>query len=406
MSSLFPSPQATHTHRLPRQQLQTVSCNHCRTKQPLYCGDTCLTCGTLFAAYFCTECGIANDDVPCEGYFHCGSCGICRVGRRDEFRHCDGCGCCLRRKVMREHACRHNCLEAACPICLSGPLSDSQSPAHKLPCGHMAHYSCIQATDKPLASICTACNGGSSSSSSSRAAAKERFFAGLAAEVAAARNPAPAGGGNSSSSSSSSSSSRVSGYVRDLLDLLQPQSAMGLGEGELLPLLQELEGQQLLPAREVRVRGVLGYRLKDADADFVHQLKPSFLRNVWLSEASTQFVQQAAVAAAAEGLSGRVVTSTIRLVKAWVRKGLQQQQGMGGYKRLRSFQIELLVLHAAERLAAELQGAYGGGVFDQTDAPFELWAEFGRAAQLLQRQLLSCSWGEIMCGSSLSAVVA
>uniref|UniRef100_A0A383WFC5 Uncharacterized protein n=1 Tax=Tetradesmus obliquus TaxID=3088 RepID=A0A383WFC5_TETOB len=45
-------------------------------------------------------------------------------------------------------------------------------------------------------------------------------------------------------------------------------------------------------------------------------------------------------------------------------------------------------------------------VFDQTDAPFELWGEFGRSARLLQRQLLSCSWGEIMWDSSLSAVVA
>uniref|UniRef100_A0A383WEU8 RING-type domain-containing protein n=1 Tax=Tetradesmus obliquus TaxID=3088 RepID=A0A383WEU8_TETOB len=658
---------------------------------------------------------------------------------------------------MQDHACCRNCLEASCPICLSGPLSDSQSPAHKLPCGHMAHYSCIQATDKPLASICTACNGSSSSSSaaagqeasrlaasrlppavaklasfgsssssraatkerffagfaaaefaaarnptpaggssssssSSRAAAKERFFAGLAAEVAAARNPVPAGG-----SSSSSSSSRVSGYVRDLLDLLQPESAMNLGEGELLPLLQELEGQALLPAREVRffteeaspaddnitlcshprkfrqlleaairlvlltvpeteakgaainavvqlllrstsgsssmlqlqgkpvsidrieVAGSVGKSVAvqgqwDVDlvafvnvpetSDIIRSidlLDPEITHNSWwmadlqqqlccllhqqlqagsgssscsvlqvtepprigraavtftaavlLDErehalnfdvllapnfaagagaaaaaaaaaklkagggssssssssmpssqppadvqrravlapvlavadiAATQFVQQAAVAAAAEGLSGRVVTSTIRLVKAWVRKGLQQQQGMGGFKRLRSFQIELLVLHAAERLAGgssttaaaaaaaaaataaaaaaaaaataaaaaagrlgqpvlfvDLAGgryyskqqaealrvfgitsrdARGSGqplvvhpvdptcsVFDQTEAPFQLWAEFGRAAQRLQQQLLTCSWGEIARNSSLSAVVA
>ncbi|WIA23634.1 hypothetical protein OEZ85_000339 [Tetradesmus obliquus] len=239
-----------------------------------------------------------------------------------------------------------------------------------------------------------------------------------------------------------------------------------------------------------------GYCPRESDREVVQQLKPSLPRNVWLSEAATQFVQQAAVAAAADGLSGRVVTSTIRLVKAWVRKGLQRQPRMQGYKRLRSFQIELLVLHAAERLAggsssstAAAAAAAGSGycgeyvldlllealqvaqdwaaaaaaagrfcqpvmfvelagaryysrqqaealeqcgilrsssssssrvgqplvvhpvdptcsVFDQTDAPFELWGEFGRAARLLQRQLLSCSWGEIMWDSSLSAVVA
>jgi hypothetical protein len=226
---------------------------------------------------------------------------------------------------------------------------------------------------------------------------------------------------------------------------------------------------------------------------------------VWLSKASTQFVKQAATAAANNGLSGRVVTSTVRLVKAWVRKGLQQQRGMAGFKRLKSFQVELLVLHAAERLAAKLrnsaaaapaaataaadgatsydgkyvldllllvldvaqewaaaaaatssprqpvlsidlaEGMYysrqqalavqhlglwscssssssssrGSGqplvvhpvdptcsVFAQAVAPFKLWAEFGRSAQLLRRQLLSCSWGNIRKNSTLSVVVA
>jgi hypothetical protein len=234
-------------------------------------------------------------------------------------------------------------------------------------------------------------------------------------------------------------------------------------------------------------------RLINNTAPEAAALQPSFLRNVWLSEAATQFVKQAAMAAAADGLPGRIVTSTIRLVKAWVRKGLQQQWGMQGYKRLKSFQIELLVLHAAERLAAKLRSSTAGdsssggyvldlllvvlevaedwaaaaaaaseprqpvlftdlaggkyysqqqalalqllglwtttssnssssrglgqplvvhpvdptcSVFDQAVAPFELWAEVGRAAQLLRQQLLNCSWGEIRKELSLSAVVA
>jgi hypothetical protein len=75
-------------------------------------------------------------------------------------------------------------------------------------------------------------------------------------------------------------------------------------------------------------------------------VRPSYARSTWLTEASTEFVQQAAGAAAAsKGLSGRVVTSTIRLVKAWVRRGLQRQNP--GFKQLKSFMIELMVLHAA-----------------------------------------------------------
>jgi hypothetical protein len=103
----------------------------------------------------------------------------------------------------------------------------------------------------------------------------------------------------------------------------------------------------------VRKGAVHSPNLTEAEHKAIEDLQPSFLRNVWLSEAAAQFVMHAADEI---GVSGRVVTSTICLVKAWVHNGLQQQPGMGGYKRLKSFQIELLVLHAAERLAADLRG--------------------------------------------------
>lgn len=57
-----------------------------------------MCCGIRFADYFCMDCGMANSDLPSDGYFHCDACGICRVGSRQEFFHCHGCGCCLRRQ--------------------------------------------------------------------------------------------------------------------------------------------------------------------------------------------------------------------------------------------------------------------------------------------------------------------
>ncbi|WIA23632.1 hypothetical protein OEZ85_000337 [Tetradesmus obliquus] len=318
----------------------------------------------------------------------------------------------------------------------------------------------------------------SSSSSSSRAAAKERFSAGLAAEVAAARNPVPAGG------SSSSSSSRVSGYVRDLLDLLQPESAMNLGEGELLPLLQELEGQALLPAREVRffteeaspaddnitlrshprkfrqlleaaiIRSVLltvpETEAKGAAINAVVQLlllstsgsssmlqlqgKPVSIDRIEvagsvaerLAGGSSTTAAAAAAAAAGGGAAygGRYVLDllleVLQVAKDWTaaaagRLGqpvLFLDLAGGRYyskqqaEALRVFGItsrdargsgQPLVVHPVDPTCS---------VFDQTEAPFQLWAEFGRAAQRLQQQLLTCSWGEIARNSSLSAVVA
>jgi hypothetical protein len=88
---------------------------------------------------------------------------------------------------------------------------------------------------------------------------------------------------------------------------------------------------------------------------------PSFVRNIWLTEAATEFTQQAAVADAERGgMSGRVVTSTIRLMKAWVRKGVHRCEKDVGMSWLKSFQIELLVLHAAERFARNPHPVYGG----------------------------------------------
>lgn len=51
-------------HLLPRSLLQWVVCDECSNQQYISQGDGCLRCGNLFAAYFCTSCGIANDKVP------------------------------------------------------------------------------------------------------------------------------------------------------------------------------------------------------------------------------------------------------------------------------------------------------------------------------------------------------
>jgi hypothetical protein len=116
---------------------------------------------------------------------------------------------------------------------------------------------------------------------------------------------------------------------------------------------------------ETQRQAVLAPVLQLADG-----VRPAYLRSVWLAEASTEFVKQAAGSAAlqAAGLSGRVVTSTIRLVKAWVRKGLQPQyvSGLTGkpvFRKLKSFELELLVLHAARRFGTSMAG--GLSIYDQ-----------------------------------------
>jgi hypothetical protein len=146
-------------HNLPRQLLQHVVCNTCQHSQPLAEGNTCRTCGTRFADYFCRDCGTANNDVPAAGYFHCDACGICRVGTRQEFFHCTGCGCCLRRALQGV---------SACPLQISQADRPAAGKAHAA-CSRPGVCSCeqlhsVRATQCHLltkhaacGSICSAC---------------------------------------------------------------------------------------------------------------------------------------------------------------------------------------------------------------------------------------------------------
>lgn len=53
----------------------------------------CISCEVVFGNYFCSICRMFDDAD--KGQFHCGECGICRVGGRENFFHCITCGLCL-----------------------------------------------------------------------------------------------------------------------------------------------------------------------------------------------------------------------------------------------------------------------------------------------------------------------
>jgi len=174
-------------------------------------------------------------------------------------------------------------------------------------------------------------------------------------------------------------------FELDVDVLLAPNTAAGAGAdaataaaaaaalaGFNPPCSSRSSSRAATPA-DVQVRAVLAPVLALADTVLNRRtnsllsrqrVQPAYTRSIWLAEAATEFVQQAGVAAATgrSGLSGRVVTSTIRLVKSWVRTGLQPSHP--GFEKLRSFMIELLVLHAGERFAHRTQQWGGRYVLD------------------------------------------
>jgi RING finger/CHY zinc finger protein 1 len=123
------------SHEMDRHAVKEVVCAECNARQSV--SNTCLHCGTQFAAYFCVVCNFFDDRIE-RNYYHCDKCGICRVKGNNEFIHCDKCGTCV---ASLDHACKADRFHTDCPVCLEN-LFHSTKPATVLPCGHPMHAHC------------------------------------------------------------------------------------------------------------------------------------------------------------------------------------------------------------------------------------------------------------------------
>ncbi len=74
-------------HQLIRNATKNMLCMLCGTAQRA--GEVCVACGVSAARYYCSICKLWNDD-PDKNIYHCGDCGICRIGRGlgKDFFHC------------------------------------------------------------------------------------------------------------------------------------------------------------------------------------------------------------------------------------------------------------------------------------------------------------------------------
>ncbi|KAL3763769.1 hypothetical protein ACHAW5_000342 [Stephanodiscus triporus] len=85
-----------------RHAMERVSCRSCRRVQRCKT-NACERCATVFAEYHCPRCNLwtSYDKRP----FHCDECGICRVGGRENYRHCVTCCMCVSASVYETHGC-------------------------------------------------------------------------------------------------------------------------------------------------------------------------------------------------------------------------------------------------------------------------------------------------------------
>jgi RING finger/CHY zinc finger protein 1 len=139
-------------HKINRYDIETMICMFCQTTQPV--NQICQHCQKSMAAYFCGICKFFDDDLT-KGIWHCAACGLCRLGGKDNYVHCDICHMCL---SPGPHKHTERAFECNCPICNEYLLTSTMTPIKPEPCNHPIHASCYKKLIKNERFSCPVCN--------------------------------------------------------------------------------------------------------------------------------------------------------------------------------------------------------------------------------------------------------
>lgn len=128
-------------HEIDRKMISYIECLECGPESRQPAAESCIKCGTRFAEYFCGICKLWDDEGNKKNIYHCEGCGICRIGPREKYFHCDTCCACYPVSLRGNHVCINGALQNNCPICLEDMFS-SRRPVVVLKCGHNIHAHC------------------------------------------------------------------------------------------------------------------------------------------------------------------------------------------------------------------------------------------------------------------------
>ncbi|CDJ59424.1 zinc finger (CHY type) protein, putative [Eimeria maxima] len=128
-----------------RHAVEEVICAACDTRQPV--SNKCMQCQVTFGAYFCPICKFWDDLGEKKKVYHCGDCGICRLGGRENYFHCQTCDSCYPLQLQNKHKCLENAMRRQCPVCLEDMFS-SLRQSQVLQCGHTIHADCLRLLQK------------------------------------------------------------------------------------------------------------------------------------------------------------------------------------------------------------------------------------------------------------------
>ena len=148
-------------HTTNRHDIDYMKCDYCQSFQKVNSSCQNPECYKFNVKqdYFCKSCNLWSDNKSVNkvivnsilvpdidtrvDIYHCSDCGICRLGKQEDYQHCNKCNLCLKKKMFENHACKINIKEHNCPICLKDIWSAVNDSPHLLKCGHSVHSSCF-----------------------------------------------------------------------------------------------------------------------------------------------------------------------------------------------------------------------------------------------------------------------
>ncbi|GBF65424.1 RING finger protein [Trichophyton mentagrophytes] len=131
----------SESHTLDRKKTENMLCMLCYSPQPA--GQWCNSCGAQSAFYYCSICKLWDDDAE-KSIYHCGDCGICRLGQGlgKDFFHCQTCSACIPIAIQNTHRCIERSTKCDCPICGEFMFSSPDTVIF-MRCGHSIHQKCF-----------------------------------------------------------------------------------------------------------------------------------------------------------------------------------------------------------------------------------------------------------------------
>jgi RING finger/CHY zinc finger protein 1 len=138
-----------------------MKCNFCKTYQKVSSSCNNPDCYKFNTShkYFCNICNLwmnnkdkhlvildsilINNINTNTQIYHCKDCGICRMGIKDNYKHCSKCNSCYHKKSLDNHNCIGNLKEENCPICMKDIWGAFRDSSQLLKCGHSVHSKCF-----------------------------------------------------------------------------------------------------------------------------------------------------------------------------------------------------------------------------------------------------------------------